>query len=53
MVRYDQMYEYPTVDIEMYDKTDLGLLGEIISGFIYVIGCEIIDDSLLMLSIRY
>jgi len=47
------MYEYPTVDIEVYNKIDLGLLGVIISGFIYVLGCESIDGSLLMLSIRY
>ena len=46
------MYEYPTVDIDVYDETDLGLLGVIISGFIYLLGCESIDGSLLMLSIR-
>jgi len=46
------MYEYPTVDMEMYDKIDLGLLGIIISEFIYVLGCKNIDGSLLMLSIR-
>ena len=51
-MEYDQMYEYPIVDIEMYDKTDLGLLGEIISWFIYLLGCESIDDSPLMMSIR-
>ena len=46
------MYEYPTFDIEVYDKTDLELLGVIIFRFIYVLGCEHIDSSLLMLSIR-
>ena len=28
------MYEYPIVDIDVYDKTDLGLLRIIISKFI-------------------
>ena len=46
------MYEYPTVDIDVYDKTDLGLLEVIISGFIYLLGCESIDGLLLMLGIR-
>jgi len=46
------MYEYPTVDINVYDETNLGLLGIIISKFIYLLGCESIDGSLLMLSIR-
>ena len=47
------MYEYPTVDIDVYDETDLGLLGVIISKFIYLLGCESIDGSLLTLSIEY
>ena len=46
------MYEYPTVQIDVYDETDLGLLGVIISKFIYLLGYESTDDSLLMLSIR-
>ena len=37
------MYEYPTVDIDVYDKSDLGLLGVIISVFTYLLGCESID----------
>ena len=45
------MYEYPTVQIDVYDETDHGLLGVIISEFIYLLGCESIDGSLLMLSI--
>ena len=46
------MYKYPTVDIDVYDKTDLGLLGVIISEFIYLSRGASIDGSLLMLSIR-
>ena len=45
------MYEYPTVDIDVYDETGFGLLGVIISGFIYLLGCDSIDGSPLMLSI--
>jgi len=46
------MYEYPTIDIDVYDQTDIGMLGVIIFGFIYLLGCESIDGSLFMLSIR-
>ena len=46
------MYEYLTVDIDVYNQTDLGLLRVTISEFIYLLGCESIDGSLLMLSTR-
>ena len=44
------MYEYPTVDTNMYDEINLGLLGVITSEFIYLLGYESIDGSLLTLS---
>ena len=40
------MYEYSTVDIDVYGETDLKLLGVIIFGFIYLLVCESIDGSL-------
>ena len=46
------MYEYPTIDIDVYDEIDLGLLGVIISRFAYLLSCESIYGSLLMLSMR-
>jgi len=47
------MYEYPILDIDVYDEADIGQLGLIISGSTYLLGCQSIDCSLLMLSIRY
>jgi len=46
------MYEYLTIDIDVYDETDLGLLWVIIAEFTYLLGCESNDGSLLMLSIK-
>ena len=42
------MYEYPTFDIDVYDETDLGLLGVIISGFIYMLSCESVVRVLMV-----
>ena len=39
------MYKYPTVDIDVYGETNLGLLGVIISEFIYLLVCKSIDGS--------
>jgi len=44
------MYKYPTVGTNVYGEIDLVLLGVIISEFIYLLGCESIDGSLLSLS---
>ena len=36
------MYEYPTVDIDVHGETDLGLLGVIISRFIYLLVVKVL-----------
>jgi len=45
------MCEYATLDFDVYDETNFELLWAIIFGFTYLLGCQSIDDSLLMLSI--